>query len=131
MDDRSTWDVIIVDDEQDNAGVLKLVFEFHGARVRVAGSGQECLKLLEQGIPSVLLLDVQMPVMSGFELLERIRQRPEWRNLPVVAITAHVRQEDQEQIMAAGFDGYIGKPVNVVTVIDEIERVMQTKGRQT
>lgn len=131
MDDRLAWDVIIVDDERDNAGVLELVFQLHGAQVRVAGSGQECLKLLEQGIPSVLLVDIQMPVMSGFELLERIRQRPEWRDLPVVAITAHVRQEDQEQIMAASFDGYIGKPVNVVTLIDEIAQVIQAKGRQT
>jgi len=131
MEDRSIWDVVIADDEPDNVGVLELVLQFHGAQVRVASSGQECLALLEQRIPSVVLVDIQMPVMSGFELLERIRQRDIWRDLPVIAITAHVRQEDQEQIMAAGFDGYIGKPVNVVTLIDEINQAMQAKGRAT
>ncbi len=131
MEDRSMWDVVIADDEPDNVGVLELVLQFHGAQVRVASSGQECLALLEQRIPSVVLVDIQMPVMSGFELLERIRQRDIWRDLPVIAITAHVRQEDQEQIMAAGFDGYIGKPVNVVTLIDEINQAMQAKGRAT
>lgn len=129
MEDRSLWDVVIADDEPDNVGVLELVLQFHGAQVRVASSGQECLALLEQRIPSVVLVDIQMPVMSGFELLERIRQRDIWRDLPVIAITAHVRQEDQEQIKAAGFDGYIGKPVNVVTLVDEINQAIQAKGR--
>ncbi len=127
MVDYSNWNVIIVDDEQDNVGVMQMVFEFNDIKVRAAYSGAECLSLLDQEIPSVLFVDIQMPEMSGYELLERIRQKERWRSIPVIAVTAHARSEDEEEIMRAGFNGYIGKPINVMSLMDQISQILQSK----
>jgi len=124
MSEISEWDVIIVDDEQDNIGVVELVLQFNDANVRSATSGPACLRLLEEAVPTFLLVDIQMPEMSGYQLLEKIRANPEWRSIPVIALTAHARPEDQDEILAAGFDGYISKPVTVMTLADELMSIL-------
>lgn len=128
MQNISDWLVLIVDDEPDNVGVVELVFEFHDAAVRSAGSGVQCLKLLEDDLlPTVMLIDIQMPVMSGYDLLARIREQERFRDIPIVAVTAHARQEDEQQIRAAGFDGYIAKPINVMTIAEDVFAIVQKK----
>jgi CheY-like chemotaxis protein len=129
MTNVSDWNVLIVDDEPDNRGVVELVFQFYNAKVRAASSGEECLRLLEQERPMLLLIDIQMPDMDGYELFKKVRENPAWNDVRVVAVTAYAKHEDQERIMAAGFDGYIGKPVSVVSLIDELEPVMKREGR--
>ncbi len=120
MHDLSNWQIMIVDDEPDNVGVVKLVMEFHNAEVQTAASGLECLKLLNYNIPTLLLIDIQMPEMSGYELLSEIRKQEKWRTIPAIAVTAHTMDGDAARILAAGFDGYIPKPVNSMTLVDEI-----------
>jgi CheY-like chemotaxis protein len=128
MDDVSRWNVMIVDDEADNLGVVELVFQFHNTQVRKATSGEQCLQIMEQEAPSLLLVDIQMPVMDGYQLLEKVRQNPAWQSIPVVAVTAYARPEDQERIMAAGFDGYIAKPVNVMSLVPDLEQILSRRG---
>lgn len=128
MHDLSGWIVFVVDDEPDNIGVVELVLDYHNASVRSALSGQQCLAALRNEIPSLLMLDIQMPDMSGFDLLEKIRENPAWRDIPAVAITAHVMAGDQERILAAGFDGYIPKPINALTLVDEIMAIIAARG---
>jgi CheY-like chemotaxis protein len=130
MSQISEWNVIIVDDEVDNIGVVELVFQFHDAAVRTATSGEECLSLLESSPPSLLLVDIQMPGMSGYELLNKIRERPEWNEIPVVAVTAHTQQNEVEQINAAGFDGYIAKPIDVMTFMDNLVEIVSSRKGQ-
>jgi len=128
MQDISDWLVLIVDDEPDNVGVVELVFEFHNAVVHSAGSGVQCLRLLEDGLlPNVMLIDIQMPVMSGYDLLARIREQERFQDMPIVAVTAHARQEDENQIRTAGFDGYIAKPINVMTIVEDVFAIVQEK----
>ncbi len=124
MHDLSNWNVLIVDDEPDNVGLLELILRFHHATVRTAESGQRCLELLEIETPSLLLIDIQMPVMSGYELLERIRKQECWRNLPIIAVSAHAMSGDSERAMAAGFNGYITKPISAITFADEIKAIL-------
>lgn len=131
MPDLSNWKVIIVDDEPDNIGVIELVLQFHDAVVKTAESGQECLQLLESERPSMLLIDVQMPGMSGYELLEIIRKDPRWDDIPVIAITAHAMTGDDTRIISAGFDGYIPKPINVMTLIDELNTILEGREKRT
>ncbi len=125
---KSNWNVIIVDDEKDNVGVMQMVFEFNDATVRPAYSGEECLALLDQETPSFVMVDIQMPEMSGYELLEKIRAKEVWRDVPIIAVTAHARSEDERQIMDAGFDGFISKPISVMTLMDEVSKILQVKG---
>lgn len=127
MTNVSDWNVLIVDDEPDNRGVVELVFQFYNAKVRAASSGEECLRLLHQERPTLLLIDIQMPGMDGYELFRKVRENADWQDIQIVAVTAYAKPEDQQRIMAAGFDGYIGKPVSVVSLIDELEQVIKRK----
>ena len=127
MYDFSKWQVMIVDDEPDNIGVLEVVFNFHRAEVRMAESGMQCLQLLQEYVPTFLLVDIQMPGMSGYELVKIIRENHAWSHLPVIAVTAHAMPGDDERALAGGFDGYIPKPVNAMTLADEIRVILERK----
>ncbi len=127
MTDLSTWDVIIVDDEPDNIGVVQLVMEFHGAQVRVAENGFACLTLLEQSIPNVMLVDIQMPGMTGYELLHLVRENALWRHIPMIAITAYAMIGDAERILSFGFDGYLPKPIDALKLAQQVREIVEAK----
>lgn len=124
MHDLSNWRVIIVDDESDNIGVVKLVLEFHNAQVFTAESGYQCIELLEDVSPSLFLIDIQMPGMSGFELLDNIRKNTAKPHVPVIAVTAYSMDRDIERILEAGFDGYLGKPINAMTLVEDVQQIV-------
>lgn len=124
MQNASNWNAIIVDDEPHNIGVVELVLDFHGAKSRIASSGVECLQLLEEETPNLLLIDIQMPGMDGIELLTLIRKNELWRHVPAVAVTARVMPGDQQHILDAGFDGYIPKPLNAMSFVDEVKAIL-------
>jgi len=128
MNDPSEWLVFIVDDEPSNVGVLELVLDFHNATTRLATSGRECLELMNEELPSFLLVDIQMPEMTGYELLEKLRENEHWRDIPVIAVTAHAMSGDQTRIIQAGFNGYIPKPVNVTSLIDDLRNILGSGG---
>jgi CheY-like chemotaxis protein len=127
MSELSDWRVLIVDDEPDNLGVLELIMDFHKINVKTAGSGPACLQMMEQEAPTLLLVDVQMPGMSGTELMDKIRERDEWNHIPIVAVTAHAMRGDDERMLASGFDGYIAKPINAMTFISELQSILEAK----
>jgi CheY-like chemotaxis protein len=124
MQDLSAWNVVIVDDEPDNRGLLEFVLSSYHATVRTAESAQQCLALMEQEYPTILLADVQMPGISGIELLEQVREHPGWPKIPAIAITAYTMPGDRERILAAGFDGYIAKPLTVMGLVDELQALV-------
>jgi CheY-like chemotaxis protein len=121
---------IVVDDEPDNLGVIKLVLDFHRVETYLASSAQACLTMLEEKKPDFLLVDVQMPVMSGIDLLKVLRADPRWTELPVIAVTARAMAGERERILAEGFDGYIPKPINAMTLIDDIIKILRKKERK-
>jgi CheY-like chemotaxis protein len=129
MEDISNWRLLVVDDEKDNIGVIKLVMEFHDVVVLTASSGDECLEILKHETPNMLLVDIRMPGMSGFELLQILRKHPTWPDMTVVAVTAQAMQGDRERIIEAGFDGYISKPIGAMTLVDDLRAIVQTKGK--
>ncbi len=125
--DLSHWHVLVVDDEPDNLGVMELVLKFHKAAVRTAASGLECLQLMTEEAPTLLLVDIQMPEMSGLELLEKIRENVDWQHIPVIAVTAHAMIGDSDRFTSAGFDGYIAKPITAITFVSEVQSMIGTK----
>ena len=125
MQNPADWNVIIVDDESDNIGVIELALDFHKAQSRVATSGEECLRLMSEAPANLLLIDIQMPGMDGFELLARIQAKEAWHNIPAIAITARVMPGDRQNILDAGFDGYIPKPIEVMKLVDEVKAILQ------
>lgn len=130
MEDPSNWNVLIVDDEPDNIGVLELVFGFHNIKVRTAQSGRVGLELLNAEVPTLMFVDIQMPDMSGYELFDKIRENPDWSAISIIAITAHTMSGDAESILEAGFDGYIAKPINVMTLLEEVQAILEAKDRR-
>jgi CheY-like chemotaxis protein len=124
MQTPADWNVIVVDDEPDNVGVIDLVLSFHSAKTRLASSGLECLRLMENEKPNLLLIDIQMPEMDGMELLNRIRLNQQWQMIPAIAVTARVMPGDRQNILDAGFNGYIPKPINAVSFVDEIKALV-------
>ncbi len=116
--------VLIAEDNAVNRELLRELLELRGHTVLEACDGQEALRIIDQTQPELLLLDIGMPVMDGFAVIERIRENPRLAKLPVVAVTAYAMRGDRERILNSGFDGYLSKPVNSSSLAAELDRVL-------
>ncbi|MCL5028757.1 MAG: response regulator [Bacteroidetes bacterium] len=116
-------EVLIVDDDPDSLFTLKEIVEACECKTILAKNGIECLKTLEFKIPDLILLDIMMPEMDGFQVLHRIRQNERWAHIPVYAITAKAMLEDKEVILRHGFNDYVAKPINSGVLAFKIERL--------
>ena len=116
------WKILVVDDEPDNREVIKSFFSLLGSTVVGAQDGREALEILDKAIrlPDVMLVDLSMPVMDGWETLYRIRKNVRLEGIPVVAVTAHAMRGDRERALAAGFDSYCSKPVKAVKLVEDL-----------
>jgi two-component system cell cycle response regulator DivK len=130
MVDTSSWKVVIIDDEPDNIGVVAFIFDFQNVPMRTANSGETGLALLREEKPTFLLLDLQMPKMTGWEVLKVIREDAQLKELVVIALTAHAMAGDKEKALAVGFDGYITKPISPATFIQTIDEIIQLRIKQ-
>ncbi|MBB5985069.1 signal transduction histidine kinase/DNA-binding response OmpR family regulator [Sphingobium sp. B1D3A] len=111
--------ILVVEDDIRNVYALTSVFEPHGATIRIARNGQEALDALDQSLrgeaPMVdlVLMDVMMPEMDGLTATRHIRGQSQWRNLPIIALTAKAMPRDQQDCIAAGANDYLSKPLDV------------------
>lgn len=113
--------ILVVDDDQDTRDLLQFMLEENGATITVASSAQEALLIFEQVAPDLIISDVGMPGMSGYELIQQIRTRPNGAT-PAIALTAYARDEDRHRALEAGFNDYITKPVDPLELIDRVQR---------
>jgi CheY-like chemotaxis protein len=120
-----SWTILVVDDDEDNRLIAVDTFETYGATVHTADNGDSGLKLLDSLALSFILLDLSMPVMDGWNMLKQLRSTEKTASIPVIALTAHAMTGDQERAMAAGFDGYITKPFDIITVVGDIKKVLK------
>ncbi len=105
--------VLVVDDDIRNIFALNSLLERHHMKVITATNGHEAIKLVESTEDlSLVLMDVMMPEMDGYETMRRIRQQPEFRMLPIIALTAKAMKGDREKCLEAGASDYVAKPVN-------------------
>ena len=118
--DLSTWTVLAVDDEPDSLEVLAEVLAMHNATVHPVPSGDEALTRLQTLRPTLVVTDLSMPTMDGYQLLHKIRHIEGMDRTPVIALTAHAMSGDKERILAAGFTGYVSKPLRIGTLVSEI-----------
>ncbi len=104
--------ILVVEDNEQNRTLVKDVLEFHGFLVIGAANGADGVARAREFLPDLILLDIQMPVMNGFAALQALRDDPASRRIAVVALTSFAMKGDREKIMAAGFQGYIAKPID-------------------
>jgi CheY-like chemotaxis protein len=125
--DTQTWRVLLVEDEPDNREVISETLTYFGVLVRTAEIGIDGLRVLEEFIPDVILLDLSMPKMDGWEMRNRVKSDPRFADLPIIALTAHAMAGDKERALDVGFDGYITKPISVTTLVQNIREPLELK----
>ena len=118
------WQIIIVEDEYDSLQMVSEILRYYGVDVLVAHNGKECIELLNQNRVTLVLTDLAMPEMDGWETLKAIRANPRTEMIPVVAISAYHSVEVAEQATIAGFDGFFAKPVSPKTFVDNLAKLI-------
>ena len=121
VDREETWRVLIVDDEADNLDLLSESLDFYGVACQTAADGASALALAQTGYPNLVLLDLSMPDMSGWEVQAALP------DLPAIAVTAHAMTTDIERVRNSAFQGCITKPIDVRGLIDTIKHILKEK----
>lgn len=122
--------ILIVEDDEDTRSLLEFLLRQAGYDVVVAMDGEQALKHIETMTPpQLILLDIMMPYLDGFDILARIKSRPEWNTIPVLMLTARDREEDIQRGIDLGIAAYIPKPFKTHALIAEINRLTRPELR--
>jgi len=113
MGNDSSATILYIEDDLPNRVLIKRVLEAEGYEVKEAESGSEGLEIAQAARPALILVDINLPEMDGFEVTARLRAMPELGAVPIIAVTANVMKGDREKTLAAGCSGYIEKPIDV------------------
>ena len=116
--------VLIADDEPNIVISLEFLLEQAGYRVRVAHDGQEALEAIQRQPPDLVLLDVMMPRLSGFDLCQKIRENPAWQRMRIVMLTAKGREVEVSKGLALGADAYITKPFSTQELLAQVRDLL-------
>jgi two-component system, cell cycle response regulator DivK len=114
--------ILVVEDNQKNMKLFRDVLLAKGYRTLEATTGEEAVALAAQHKPDLVLMDIQLPGIDGVEALGRLRADGRAASVPVLALTAQAMEGDRERFLAAGFDGYLSKPVNIADLIAMVKR---------
>jgi len=117
--------VLIVEDNEKNLKLVRDVLQVKGYETVEARTAEDGLKIARERIPALVLMDIQLPGMNGIDALNALRANAATAAIPVVAITASVMQHDRQQIVGAGFDGFVEKPVNLKNLLDTVQHAVQ------
>jgi len=104
--------ILIVEDNLVNLKLITTVLRPYGFRLLTAGDGEEAIRVANQELPDLILMDLQLPIMNGFTAAQQLKEQPETAQIPVVALTAHAMAEQKEDAQQIGFNGYITKPID-------------------
>jgi len=119
--------ILIVEDNEMNLKLIRTVLRAKGFLLTEARDGEEALKIAVAERPDIILIDIQIPKVDGLEVTRRIRAMDDLKDKQIIAITAHAMEGDRNKILEAGCDGYIAKPINTRTFIDEIKAIIKQK----
>ena len=105
--------ILIVEDNQDNRELLIKILKVKGFRLIEAVDGEDALQKVSVERPDLILMDISIPKIDGYEVTRRLKNQPDFQDIPVIALTAHAMKGDREKALKAGCDGYITKPINI------------------
>jgi two-component system, cell cycle response regulator DivK len=116
--------VLIVEDNPRNLKLVRDLLDYSGYRTLAVSNAEEGIALARSRRPDLVLMDVQLPGMDGVEALARLRAEPDAGGIPIVALTAFAMKDDRERFLAAGFDAYIEKPLNVREFPEQVSAIL-------
>jgi two-component system, cell cycle response regulator DivK len=120
----SSTTILIVDDNEDNRNVFSLLLELSGFSVLKAADGRNAVQQARAYHPDLILMDISMPTMDGFEATELLKFDPHTRDIPVIALSAHDDAEHRMRALEVGMSGYLSKPARPGRVLDEVIRCL-------
>jgi CheY-like chemotaxis protein len=121
------WKVLLVEDNYDNYEMVRFLLERAEYTVVGAHTGREAVTAAREHKPDVILMDLSLPELDGWEAAQEIKKDPEIAHIPLIALTAHTLPGDRKKAMEAGFDNYISKPINVPAFYDIVSAVFKGK----
>jgi CheY-like chemotaxis protein len=116
--------ILIVEDNELNRDMLSRRLLRRGYEIAVAVDGSESLSMAKSQAPDLILMDMTLPVISGWEATQRLKDDPSTRHIPVIALTAHAMVDDRDQAMKAGCDDYDTKPIELGRLLEKIEYLL-------
>lgn len=116
--------IVVVDDNPASRELIREVLDSPEHRIMEAADGRQALDLILASDPDLVLLDIQLPGLDGYSVVRRLRQNPRFTALKVVAITAFAMHGDREKALAAGFDGYITKPIDICNLEEQVQDLL-------
>ena len=116
--------ILIIEDNEKNRRLVRDVLQFKGYQTIESETGEEGVELARSRQPALVLMDIQLPGMDGITALKRLRDDPATRAIRVMAVTASAMTQDRQTILAAGFDGYQSKPINVRTFLEAVQELL-------
>jgi len=119
--------LLIVEDNQDNRELAIKVLKNKGYELIEAVDGEEAIEKAIAEKPDLILLDISLPKLDGYEVARRLKGMEEFQEIPIIAFTAHAMKGDREKVIAGGFEGYISKPINVHEFPDQIRLYLRGK----
>jgi two-component system cell cycle response regulator DivK len=116
--------ILIVEDNEKNRKLERDILQFHGYRTAEADNGEDGVALAQATPPALILMDIQLPRMSGIDALRILRSDARTRTIPIIAVTASAMTQDRQKIMAAGFDGYQAKPIDITQFVAAVREIL-------
>ncbi len=120
--------ILIVEDNLLNRKLVEAILKPLGYRLLTAVNGEEGIEVATRERPDLILMDLQMPKVSGYDATEVLKSQPETAHITIVALTAHAMEDERERAMAAGCDGYITKPVDTRTFPGQVRQYLDSPG---
>lgn len=120
--------ILVVDDSEDMRFLLEQLLADDGYDVIFAEDGQEAIRQAQQGEPDLILMDMSLPIMNGWEAVGYLRKQERFRSTPIIAVTAHVSKMEAERALAVGCNEHVGKPFDVVVLLERIKELVDEAG---
>ena len=120
--------IFLVEDNDKNRKLVRDLLTVKGFTVLETDTGEEALRLARARLPALVLMDIQLPGIDGIETLRRLRADPATAAIPIVAVTASAMMHDRQKILAAGFDGYQAKPIDVTQFVAAVREMLDRPG---
>lgn len=119
------YKILICEDNEKNRRLMKDLLEYHGYEVYLAENGEEGIEMAKKVKPVLILMDMQMPVLDGFEAIKKIRQDNEIKHIKIIGVTSFAMPTDKERVLQAGADYYIAKPIDTRALPEIIKKVIE------